>query len=191
MEGAARITSIDALKEFRAALIKFKAEATAALIETESEIQRTLLWLRHDQSAYWQREVRKRQELLARARSDLYRKQVAQDPEIRASVDQKKAVERAKRDLAHAEEKVQTVRRWIAILDKELVLYRGECQGLSSMLEGDIPGVIKRLDGMIDSLQAYLMVSSTGGTAAERTAEEEKSGDGAQERPAPEGEATS
>jgi hypothetical protein len=177
MEGAARITSIDALKEFRVALIKFKAEATAALIETESDIQRTLLWLRHDQTAHWQREVRKRQELLARAKSDLYRKQVAQDPEVRASVDQKKAVERAKRDLAHAEEKAQSVRRWIGVLDKELVLYRGECQGLSGMLDGEIPVVLKRLDGMIDSLQAYLLVAGTGGTAAERATEETTDGE--------------
>jgi hypothetical protein len=172
MEGAARISSIEALKDFRTALIKFKAEATAALIETESELQRTLMWPRHDQTTYWQRQVRIRQELLGRAKSDLFRKQVAQDLEVRVSVDQKKAVEKAKRDLEHAEEKSRTVRRWIGVLDKELVLYRGECQGLSGMLEGGIPGLLKRLDGMIGSIEAYLMVSDTGGTAAERATEE-------------------
>jgi hypothetical protein len=172
MEGAARISSTDAIKDFRAALIKFKAEATAALIETESEIQRTLMWLRHDQTAYWQRQVRVRQELLGRAKSDLFRKQVAQDLEVRVSVDQKKAVEKAKRDLEHAEEKARTVRRWIGVLDKELVLYRGECQGLSGILEGGIPGLLKRLDGMIGALDAYLMVSGTGGAAADRAADE-------------------
>ncbi len=172
MEGAARLTSTEALKDFRVALIKFKAEATAALIETESELQRALMWLRHDQTAYWQRQVRIRQELLGRAKSDLFRKQVAQDLEVRAGVDQKKAVERAKRDLDHAEEKARAVRRWIGVLDKELVLYRGECQGLSGMLEGGIPDIIKRLDGMIGSIEAYLMVSGTGGTAAEKATEE-------------------
>ena len=184
MEGAARITSIDALKEFRVALITYKAEATAALIETESDLQRTILWLRHDQAAYWQRQFRARQELLTRAKTDLYRKQVAQDRDVRISVDQKKAVEKAKRDLAFAEEKVQTVRRWVQILDKELILYRGECQGLSGILEGGIPEILKRLDGMIDALEAYLNMSGTGGTAATRELEsldgETTSNEGAQ-----------
>jgi hypothetical protein len=171
MDGAARITSIDALSEFRAALIKFKSEAAAALIETESELQRTLLWLRHDQTAYWQRQARARQELLTRAKTDLYRKQVAQDREVRIGVDQKKAVEKAKRDLAQAEEKIEAVRRWIRTLDKEMVLYRGECQGLAAMIEGGVPEIVKRMDGMMDALRAYLMVSGTGGAAAERETE--------------------
>jgi hypothetical protein len=172
MEGAARVTSLDALKDARVAFVKFKAEATAALIETEAELQRTLVWLRHDQANYWQRQVRVRQELLGRAKSDLYRKQVAQDAEVRASVDQKKAVERAKRDLALAEEKVEAVRRWIRVLDKELVLYKGECQGLSAMLEGTIPEGLKRLAGMIEALEAYLMVTDTGGPAVHRELDE-------------------
>jgi hypothetical protein len=177
MEGAARVTSLDALKDAKVAFIKFKAEATAALIETESELQRTLMWLRHDQAAHWARQVRVRQELLTRARSDLYRKQVAQDGEVRIGVDQKKAVERAKRDLAHAEEKAEAVRRWIRVLDKELVLYKGECQGLSGMLEGTIPQGLKRLEGMIESLEAYLMVSGTGGTSVQRELEEREAAD--------------
>jgi hypothetical protein len=168
MDGAARITSVDALAEARAAFAKFKAEATAALIEAESELQRTLLWLRHDQAAYWQRQVRGRQELLTRAKTDLYRKQVAQDRDVRISVDQKKAVERAKRDLEAAEEKVAAVRRWIGVLDKELVLYRGECQGLSTMIEGGMPEAISRLDAMMDAIVAYMSVSGTGGAAAQR-----------------------
>lgn len=171
MDGAARITSIDALADARVALIKFKADATAALIETESDLQRTLIWLRHDQAAYWSRQVRNCQELLTRAKTDLYRKQVAQDREVRISVDQKKAVEKAKRDLAFAEEKCQTVRRWIQVLEKELVLYRGEVQGLAGMVEGNIPDAIKRLDSMMASIEAYLMVSGTGGKAAEREVE--------------------
>lgn len=171
MEGAARITSVDALSAARAAFVKFKAEATAALIESEAELQRTLLWLRHDQTAYWQRQIRSRQELLTRAKTDLYRKQVAQDRDIRIGVDQKKAVEKAKRDLDAAEQKLAAVRRWIGILDKELVLYRGECQGLSTMLEGGMPEAIARVDAMMDAVAAYMSVTGTGGAAAQRATE--------------------
>src|SRR5436190_530730 len=113
MAEASRVTSIDALRLARVALLEFKAEAEAALLEAEGAIQRALLWLHHDQLAHWQRELRVRQELLTRAKSDLYRTQVAQaDMAARASVDQKKAVEHAKRRVEEAERKLELVKRW-------------------------------------------------------------------------------
>jgi len=150
----ARVTSIAALREFRLALAKYRSEAAAALIEAESDIQRTLVWLRHDRLSYWQRELRKRQELLARAKSDMYRHIVASDSP-RASVDQKKGLEKAKRQLEEAEAKLTAIKRSIRLLDHELVLYRGEVQGLNGMIESDLVLAEARLDRMTKDLEAY------------------------------------
>ncbi|MBC7771063.1 MAG: hypothetical protein H7210_01080 [Pyrinomonadaceae bacterium] len=150
----ARVTSISALREFRLALAKYRSEAAAALIEAESNIQRTLVWLRHDRLSYWQKELRKRQELLARAKSDMYRHIVASDSP-RASVDQKKGLDKAKRQLDEAEAKLTSIKRAIRILDHELVLYRGEVQGLSGMIESDLVMAESRLERMADDLDAY------------------------------------
>jgi hypothetical protein len=159
----ANVTSVDSLKEAKIALLEFRAEAGAALVEAEADLQKTLLWLRHDQLAHWQKQVRVRTELVTRARSDLYRKQVAQEQQVRAGVDQKKALEAAKRRLEEAEEKIQSVKRWIRVLDRELVLYKGECQGLASLLEGDLPQGAGRIDRMMEGLAGYLAVAAPSG----------------------------
>lgn len=158
--GSARVTSIDALKALRIAVADFRSEAGAALMETEGEIQRQLIWLRHEQLAHWQRQVRVRTELLTRARSDLYRKQVAQEAQVRAGVDQKKAVEAAKRALEEAEQKIVAVKHWIRLLDRELVLYKGEVQTLAGMLEGDLQQAEGRLEEMVRSLEAYAAIAA-------------------------------
>lgn len=150
----ARVTSIAALREFRLALAKYRSDAAAALIEAESEIQRTLVWLRHDRLSFWQSEHRRRQELLTRAKSDMYRHIVASDSP-RASVDQKKGLERARRQLDEAESKLASIKRSIRILDHELVLYRGEVQGLSGMIESDLVMAESRLERMASDLDAY------------------------------------
>jgi hypothetical protein len=150
----ARVTSISALREFRLALSKYRSEAAAALIEAESDIQRTLVWLRHDRLSYWQSELRRRQEMLTRAKSDMYRHIVASDSP-RASVDQKKGLEKAKRQLDEAETKLAAIKRSIRILDHELVLYRGEVQGLNGMLESDLLMAESRLERMANDLDAY------------------------------------
>ena len=54
MSTSAHVDSIDALKTFRVALIKFAEEANAALATAEAEMQRTVGWLERDQLSFWQ-----------------------------------------------------------------------------------------------------------------------------------------
>ena len=67
MSNTARVDSIDTLKVFRVALIKFGEESNVALASAESEMQRVLGWLERDQQSFWQLQLRKRQEGLSRA----------------------------------------------------------------------------------------------------------------------------
>ena len=63
MEGqSARVHSIDTLRMFRIALIKFAEACGTALTDAESEMQRVVLWLEHDQISHWTSQVRKRTE---------------------------------------------------------------------------------------------------------------------------------
>jgi len=163
----AKITSIGALREFRLVVAKYRSEATAALIEAESELQRTVVWLRHDRLAHWTRELRKREELLVRAKSEMYRNVVQSDTDGRAGVDQKKALEKAKRQLAEAQQKLEAVKKWIRVLDHEMVLYRGEVQSLNGMLESDLVQAEARLERMAHNLDEYAqLVSPDGGGPA-------------------------
>ena len=68
MSEGARVESIDALKHFRVALFKFQEAANAALADAEGDLSSTLNWLENEQYMFWQNQIRKRHELLERAK---------------------------------------------------------------------------------------------------------------------------
>ncbi len=69
MAEGAKVNSLDALKHFKTYLWKFAESANLALADAESEMQRMLLWLETEQYTYWQTQIRKRTEILSRARN--------------------------------------------------------------------------------------------------------------------------
>ena len=69
MAKGARVSSIDVIRRFRATLCTFIEEASMALGEAQAEVQRTLWWLQHDQVRHWQRQIRRRSEKVAQAKS--------------------------------------------------------------------------------------------------------------------------
>src|SRR2546430_14284127 len=62
MSNPARVESIEALKMFRRAVIKFVEAANVAMGDAESEMQRRLNWLENEQDSHWQGQIRQRQE---------------------------------------------------------------------------------------------------------------------------------
>ena len=58
MATQAKITSVEAIELFRAALIVFTSQARPALEEVSSEMTRTRLWLENDQRRFWENERR-------------------------------------------------------------------------------------------------------------------------------------
>ena len=67
MSSPARIYSIEALQDFRAALGEFAQKVSSALESAEMEIQRTLQWLKLDQQRYWKVQTRQRREAYTQA----------------------------------------------------------------------------------------------------------------------------
>ncbi len=77
MRKTADVRSIDALKDARAALAEFRESAGVSLSEAQSDIQRTIWWLQNDRRTFWQHELRRREEKVNQARTDLYRAKLA------------------------------------------------------------------------------------------------------------------
>ncbi len=76
MSQSANVLAIHALDELKGALARFGGEAREALEAVEREIRRTLEWL-EERHTHWQREVRRRQEDVHRARAALERCQAS------------------------------------------------------------------------------------------------------------------
>src|SRR4051812_11175698 len=169
MSNPARVESIEALKMFRRAIIKFIEAATVAMGDAESEMQRRLNWLENEQDSYWQGQIKKRTEDVAKAKDAVRQKELFKDFAGRTpSADQeKKALRIALQRLEEAERKLAAVRRYAKKLPKEIEVYKGTAQRFATTVQSDLPVAAGKLDAMIRKLEEY---AALGPAAAASTA---------------------
>src|SRR5260370_1475020 len=107
MATSARVTSVQAIADFKVALLGFCQEAKEVLATIEMEIRRTMDWVERDQLPFWQREIRNRQEEVAQVKADLFRKQLTrisgQNPDY---LEERKALRIANSRLEQEDDKV-------------------------------------------------------------------------------------
>ncbi|MFW5652974.1 MAG: hypothetical protein ACOC0P_02920 [Planctomycetota bacterium] len=153
---AAKVSSVEVINDFRAALAKFAEEGQAGLAAAEAEIQRRLDWLEHDQTAHWRRELELRRRTLDEARVNLSRKTMGRIEDHLPHREEQMAFEKAKRVVAEAEAKLETIQRWTRALRSASEQYRGAVQGFQDLLTVRVPAARSSLDQINQRLQAYL-----------------------------------
>jgi hypothetical protein len=168
MGEAARVDSIDVIKEFKAALWKFQEAATVSLGDAESEIQRVLLSLQTEQDSYWQHQIRKREEIVSRAKEAVRMKKVFKDSTGRqqSAIDEEKALKIALKQLEEAQQKLTMVRKWARILPKEIEMYKGSVQRFATTVQSQLPAAAGRLDKLSSQLEAYVALQAQGAADA-------------------------
>ena len=153
----AKVNDLAVLADFRAALADFAGQVRRALTDVQLEVRRGMEWITVDRPAHWRFEARRSGEALAHAKDELAHartyKQIGDY--IPACIDEKKAVEKAKKRLEHAEEKVEIVRHWIVASRHAVDEFQGPVQQLMGMLDGDIPRAIMLLERMSAVLEQY------------------------------------
>ncbi len=167
MATSARVTSVQAISEFRIALLQFCQAAKEVLGSIDMEIRRMSDWVERDRLSYWQREIRNCQEELAQAKADLFRKQITrisgQNPDL---LEEKDALRRAQYRLEEAEEKVQRCRLWGGRqLPRAIDEYQGPGRQLAAIVEGNPPSIAIYMDRVIRSLEAYLELDPSIGSS--------------------------
>jgi hypothetical protein len=167
MPEGARVESVDALRSFRAALVKFAEAANVALGDAESELQRTLVWLETEQDTYWQHQARKWAEAVEAAKDKVRQKKLFKDSSGRfpSAIDEEKHLAVCIRRLEEAQQKLTNTRKWARRLQREIHNYKGGVSALSTNVAHDIPVAIARLDRMGGILDAYVSLTARGGTA--------------------------
>jgi hypothetical protein len=169
MSGA-RVQNIDALRQFRVALIKFAEMAGIAMSDAEGEISKAVNWLSHEQQQFWNGQIRKRQEIVARCKEAVRSKKLFKDSSGRtqSAVDEEKQLLKAQRILESAEQKLLATKRHSAKLQKEMHMYKGAVQRLMTAVTSDIPNAVNTLDTLANSLDAY--VNLAGGSIPDQQA---------------------
>ena len=156
MSQAAGVHSIDAVRDFRAALCTFGEAATSAMASATLETQRFVDWIEHDQVKFWQGELRRREEQLMEAKSALARKRLAatfgdppRDSEEQALL--KKAIRR----LEDAQEKLKKLAKRQRRFDRLVERFDANGDGVVSAEEA--PRQVRKLqrfdrngDGWLD-----------------------------------------
>src|SRR5947209_6494060 len=100
MSQGANVRSVDAIKDFKVALINFAEEAHIALGSADMEIRHVRNWLQRDQLTYWQAQVKRCIQQLSMARTELHRRQLSKGNSAAVSdTEQKEAVRDAQRRL--------------------------------------------------------------------------------------------
>jgi hypothetical protein len=173
MSGFARIDSVDQLRVFRTVLVKFAEHVMTALADAEGEMQRTLVWLETEANTYWSGQIRKRHEAVEKAKDAVRQKKLFKSPTgaEQSAVEEEKQLRVAQKRLEEAEEKLKNVKRYTPRLQKEVSIYKGGVQRLSTSVASDIPTAVGRLDRMVAALEAYAAMQMSGGGGDDSGAE--------------------
>ena len=190
MNQSAKVHSLDALVELRAALVKFREEAAQAMTAVEVEINRGQEWLSHDQLKFWKAEFRRCEDLVGEAKMALARCQLMKNAagETPSCEDEKKQLAKAKARRDLAEEKIELVKKWTLIVEQEIIEYSGPAQQLNTLLDATLVQGIAELDGRMRSLEAYLQTISEGtdlGLSPVSSASDSTTSDAPAAKPAP------
>jgi hypothetical protein len=154
MSDHAEITSIDAIADFRAALLIYISKVRPLLDDSADEVFRTREWLRVSQRVYWENQIRTRTRELTDAQQALFSAELAK---LRApSSAEIVAVQKAKRALAVAEEKLHTLKRASANFEREAVPRLKQIENLRTEVATDLQEAVYFLDRIVGTLDRYV-----------------------------------
>ncbi|MCI0363134.1 MAG: hypothetical protein L0Y44_06025 [Phycisphaerales bacterium] len=165
----AKVTSLDVIRDFKAAVIEFAEDGNQALSEAQSDVQRTIWWIQNDRSAHWQREIKKRTDKLNQAKAELFKKQLESNDTRTSAIVERKNVAKWQAALDEAEQKLRNVKRWHQMLERELMIFKAGCAQVSTALAGDVPVAVGRIERMIMSLEAYVALAAPASSPPRQT----------------------
>lgn len=176
MSDQADVKSIDTLAFVKAAFAAFAHETNQAVSEIEIQGQRAVEWITVDRAAFWKAEIRRRSDIVNKAIKDLehcrtFKKVGDNTP---SCVEEKKALDKARKLLETAERKAEAVRRWTPVVQQQ---FRETCVRLvrfREVIDVDCPRAMAQLEKMLKALDAYQNASSP------RAADGDAGGTGAQ-----------
>jgi hypothetical protein len=156
MADGADVRSIDAVRDWHAALVDYADTLSEALAGVALEIRRAHDWL-GEQLVLWQRAVKKCEEDITRAKAELSQRKFpnwdGREPDCTV---QERNLRRAKARLQEAEDQVEKCREWIGRLPQAVdEVYTGPARRLGNLLEGDLPKGMALLARRVAALEAY------------------------------------
>jgi hypothetical protein len=164
---SARVRSIEAVREFRAAVQVFLEEANGSLQALQLELQRGFEWIEHDRPKYWEVQTRRAFDLVAQTRTALSTCQMRTVAGRRPScIEEKQAYAAAKRRLEQCQHQIERVKHWNMKLHHDANEFRGRMSALGRALERDVPQLLALLLRTAEILERYAEIAPVDEQAA-------------------------
>jgi hypothetical protein len=131
-------------------------------------MQRALEWIHHDRKDYWAEELRRSWDGLSAARLQLQQAQVSRriaghEP---ACIDEKRALDRAKRRLETAQQKVEAVKHWTHVIERAVDEFQQSRAQFVDWLDTDLIQAVAVLNRMTASLESYTSLEAPAAAVA-------------------------
>jgi chromosome segregation ATPase len=154
MATQAKVTSTDALENFRASLIIFRGKAKKSVDEVTEQVSRTRMWLQHDQRTHWEGELRRNRKILQQAEQEMSSARLTSHNES-AMMARQAMVNKAKRAITEAEDKLRRIKNWIQNYDSKVDPLAKRLESLRNYLDTDVPRAIGYLANAQKILEDY------------------------------------
>lgn len=167
MAESANVRSIDAVKNFHAAVVRFQEDARLSISSLEMQLLRFIGWLERDRPAFWKREIEICYREMSEWRVRLHQCKMRKMGDFKPTCfEEKKALEKARKDLEHAQKQIPIVKHWTNSAHHEANEYHGRASQMTQMIERDIPMLLAMLHQAVDRLEAYGNVQAPGEAAS-------------------------
>ena len=161
MNRTARVTSIEAVRAFKAALQKYQRAMSDSLSSMSAETNRAVEWLQSDMMAYWPNQVRDSSDELAEAKNALARKELSLgSDDKRSAYEEKKAVQQAKERHRYCQQRYNNTKHWLRIVGHDAEELQGMLGSVGHFAETDLPKAIAKLEQLATALEKYASLKS-------------------------------
>ena len=164
----AHLSDPELLRTFRRRLAEILAGGRAALGGSANDVVRIVDWLRNDQQAYWKRQIRDREEAYQAARREWLvveaevNAPASRGPRRASSIDERVAMDKARRRRDEAEERLEIVRKWLLRIERDCAPLVHVCLGGDLALHELGAKADRRLNGLIAGVEEYLELQNPG-----------------------------
>ena len=153
MPDRAQVTSLEAIEAFRSRLIVYREKAGRVLDDVSGDVMRTRLWLQTDRTTFWESQIRRRNKDLDMRQQELFSAQLSGMRD--ASFVQQQAVQRARREVQAAHDKLHLIKQWSRQYDQRVEPHAKQVEKLRHNLVHDLGMAIAFLTEVTKTLAEY------------------------------------
>jgi hypothetical protein len=165
MADRAHVGSSEAIDRFRSSLVTYLTKMRPLLEDACDEAFRTRDWLHNEKRIHWENEVRRRHRALEEAKAALFSAKISNLRDARAV--EHMAVERAKRAMAEAEDKLRRVKHWATDFEHRSQILVKDLEHVRSLMANELPRAVAHLVQIMRRLDEYVRVGMTAPAASD------------------------